>query len=66
MATKNSWQPFNSVHYINALCALPGILRYYLPSKDRPVLKFINLAKETRNSGAFAKGVSQQLPTSLQ
>jgi len=34
VATKNSWQPFNSVRYTNALCALPSILRYYLPRED--------------------------------
>jgi len=30
------------------------LLRYFLPRKDRPALKIINLAKETRNSGALA------------
>jgi len=42
------------MHYANALCALPSILRYYLPHKDRPALKIINLAKEMRDSGVFA------------
>jgi len=48
MATKNSRQPFNSVRYRNALCALPSILRYYLPHEGWPALKIINLAKETK------------------
>jgi len=54
VATKNSQQPFNSVRYINALRALPSILRYYLPREDELVLKIINLVKKKRNSGAFA------------
>jgi len=70
VATKNSRQPFNSVRHINALCALPTILRYYLDLTHyskilfRPALKIINLAKEARNSGTFdmlPQGTSQQL-----
>jgi len=36
---QNSRQPFNSVHYVNVLYALPSILRYYLPCKNRPVFE---------------------------
>jgi len=65
MATKNSLKPFNSVRCVNALCALPSILRCYLPHEDRLALKIINLVKETRNSGVIAMlphGASQQVP----
>jgi len=44
---------------------LSSILRHYLPCKDRPALKTINLANEMRNSRAFImllQGTSQQLP----
>jgi len=60
VATKNSRQPIYLVRYINALRALPSILRH-----SRPALKTINLAKEMRNSGVFAmllQDASQQLP----
>jgi len=65
ISTKNSWEPVNLVHYVNALYALPSILRYYLVHKNRLALKIINLAKEKRNSRAFAmllQAASQLLP----
>jgi len=60
VAIKNSRKPFNLLHYVNALCALLSFLRYFLPHEDRPAF---NLAKEMRNSEAFAMllhGASQQ------
>jgi len=45
---QDSRQPFNSVRYINAICALHNIQTYYLLCKDRPALK------EKRNGGVFS------------
>jgi len=54
VATKNSWQPFNSVRYV-AFRALPSILRYLLLCEDRLTgIQEYHLVKEMRNSGVFA------------